>query len=774
MSNLGQKILYSAVNAHEKLWAERFYAPEHEFEEILRNEAEMLRSHESHDPLCRFDIVGFSIPTELCFTAILTIIELGGVPLLRDDRSDADPIVIGGGPSVYNPEPLTDFFDLFVLGEAEELLPEICLKVGAYKKENLGREEILTRLAKLEGVYVPSLFEITYDGAVVKEISAKVKGIPSPKRIFIDDLNDSPYPFEPVIPYGQPVFDRLSIEIDRGCTMGCRYCQAGITYRPVRERDPKEVVAIAEKGLKSTGFDNLSLASLSSGDYGPIGPVVKSLMDATQKEHIALSLPSLRSGTLTEELISEIARVRKTGFTITAEAGNERLRWVINKNVTNDEILETARIVLAGGWKLLKLYFMIGLPTETDEDVESILDLVKEISRLKENGKRFVGINVGVAQFVPKPHTPFQWFAMDSVEELLRKKTILYRGLNRIGPASLKGHDVEMSFLEGVFSRGDRRLGEVILKAYRKGCRLDGWNDYFKFDSWMESFSEAGIRPEDYANREREHDEILPWDHIDVGVTKKYLLRELAYADKGEVTLDCRHDKCQGCGLHKDMKILASIKEIDETKETVKVKANNEAETFRYRIIFTKRGVSRYLSHLEMKTALTRGLRRSGLLLAHSLGFHPHPKIGFGPALSLGIESNCEIIDVQLKQHEQPEVIKERMRGRLEKGIEILEVAKLEPPFTSIQSEIKSVDYEIMVLESDEGIYEQLYTVLTEMEGVMLANGSEKGRLKFNSKHLGILSRMKEVLPGFELGLGIKMIKTAVHLEKPRKKVKVS
>ncbi|MDH5541793.1 MAG: TIGR03960 family B12-binding radical SAM protein [Nitrospinota bacterium] len=773
MSNLGVKILYSAVNERKTLWAERFFAPEPDFEQILRNENVALRSHESHDPLSDFDVIGFSIPTELCYSEILAMLELGKVPLLGSERGDDDPIVIGGGPSIFNPEPISDFFDMFFIGEAEILLPEICETIGRLRKANVPKDKILEEVAKVEGIYVPSHFSVLYDGIKVAEVTHLKKNLPKPIKYFLSDLNNSPYPFKMVIPYGQPVFDRLSVEIDRGCTVGCRYCQAGITYRPVRERAPSEVLRIAEYGMKSTGFDNISLASLSSGDYSSIEPLVKTLMDEMEKQHVAISLPSLRSGSLTRDMIDTISRVRKTGFTITAEAGNERLRWVINKNISDDEIIDTARKVLSGGWTTLKMYFMIGLPTETDEDVYSIPEMVKKIVSLSENGKRFKSINVGVAQFVPKPHTAFQWVAMDSFETLLRKKTILIGAFRKMKKVSMKGHEVEMSFLEGVFSRGDRRLGAVIKKAYEKGCRLDGWSDYFRYDLWLEAFAECGIKPEEYANRKRQQDETLPWDHINVGVNKKYLLRELALSEKGEISEDCRNNKCLGCGMNKEHKIIAKS-ETFPLPSAVYKRVDNE-KLHHFRLHFRKAGLSKYLSHLELKSAITRALKRGGLPVAYSEGFHPHPKLSFGPALSVGVESHYELLDLALEENMPPEYILKTINMNFEKGLEVYQVNKLLPPFSSIQSEIKSATYEVLLSEeSGNKVFEPLLRVLMEMDGVEILEKSESmDFIKFESVHLGILTRIRKVLPDFSLGPDVRLVKTGISLEKPMKKAGV-
>ncbi len=768
MSNLGLKILYSVVNARPNFWAERFFAPEPDMEKILRDSGEPLRSLESHDPLSAFDVVGFSIATELCHTEILVILDLGGIPLLRNQRKESDPIVIGGGPSVYNPEPIADFFDLFVLGEAEDILPEICRIVGDCRKKWVARKEILRELASLEGVYVPSFFEVSYDGPAIKDIKPLQPSMPAPKRIFISDLNASPYPFDMVIPYGQPVFDRLSVEVDRGCTGGCRFCQAGITYRPVRERKPSGVLNIIHTGLKETGYDEVSLASLSSGDYSCIEPLVKRLMDETEREHVSLSLPSLRSGTLTEELISQVGRVRKTGFTITAEAGNERLRRVINKNISDDEIIQTAQNVLEGGWRHLKLYFMIGLPTETDEDVESIARLVNRIRNLTAGGKRFRQINVGVSQFVPKPFTPFQWVAMDSPESLLAKKLKLAGAFRKMGPVSLKGHEVEASFIEGIFARGDRRMGKAILKAYMKGCRLDNWRDYFRYDLWLESFEESGIDPSAYANRERGEDETLPWDHIDIGVSKKFLLKELNFSKQEITTEDCRGGSCNACGLNPKYKNIATAPELPSACPVTEAKETEKS--WRYRIAFNKIGIARYLSHLELKTAFARAVRRAGFPVVFSQGMHPHPKFSFGPAVSVGIGSLCEFIDVELETEHDEKEFCDALNRRLENGLEVTGAALMTPPYKSIQAATAETVYELFYEKpSTEFPIEAVKAFLDGLEGIDTGyETKESGTcLRITTVNPGILSKIRKEFPDFMLGGGIRLVKTNVIMGVP-------
>ncbi|MFQ5431278.1 MAG: TIGR03960 family B12-binding radical SAM protein [Nitrospinota bacterium] len=765
MSHLGMKILYSIVNSRQGLCAERFFMPETDMAEILCANNEPLRSLESHDPLHSFDVVGFSITTELSFTTVLKMLDMGRVPLKQDERKETHPLVIGGGAAIYNPEPIAVFFDMFVLGDAEELLPELLFQIADYKKQGLGRKTILRKLADSKGVYVPSLFNVTYHGPAGDKILPVDGDVPKPERLYLDDLAKSPYPFDMVIPYGQPVFDRLSVEIDRGCTQACRFCQAGFTYRPVRERSPELLLGIIDKGLKATGFDDVSLASLSSSDNSNIDRLVSEIAGQTVKDRISLSFPSLRSGTLTDNLIEQVRRVRKTGFTITAEAGTERLRRVINKKVSDDEIMETARKLLIGGWRRLKLYFMIGLPTETDEDIDGIVRMVQRIKGLKINGGRFSRINVGVSQFVPKPHTPFQWEPMESVDSLLRKKRYLQSAFDRIKGVNMKGHHVEMSYFEALMARGDRRFGNVILNAFNKGCVLDEWSEHFKQELWFEAFREEGISIDDFAPRRRAADEVLPWDHLEIGVSKKYFLRELSRAGKEVLTQDCRFDKCVGCGINPcNMVIKETAAKPATGKTTAQTDGRKRPEGWRYRIGFRKEGLSRYLSHLEMITAISRVLRRARIPVAYTNGMHPHQKLSFGAALSVGVISLCEFIDIELDESIDPSELISRLNPELEKGIVVYTAVLLSPPYRSIQASTAATIYELTDSAANEPALERLRDELVKLDGVTVSEPDSK-TLRIETINPGILGRLRKIFPDFRLSESRKLVKTGILMK---------
>ena len=647
MSHLGLKILYNIINSEPGLAAERAFAPDEDFAAALRREGVPLMSLETKTPLAEFDIVGFTIPYELSYTNMLWILDLARIPMRAADREDSHPLVIGGGAGVYNPEPIAEFFDLFVLGDGERVVIEIMRETTAAK--GAAREDLLKRLARIPGVYVPSFFDASYHpGGEFKGMAPKFSGYDSVKRVFLPALDDSPYPFEMVVPFGSPTQDRLNVEIDRGCTQGCRFCQAGTTYRPVRERTPGQVLEIMEKALERTGYEGISVTSLSAGDYSRIGQLLRLLMDRYSDDRISLSLPSLRSGTVTGEIIEQVSRGGRSGFTITAEAGSGRLREVINKKVTDQEIMDVASRLLAAGWRSLKLYFMIGLPTETDDDIDSIYYLCSKLANLKHGARRFANISVSVSNFVPKAHTAFQWFGQNSIEQLEAKKERLFSMIRKNRRLRLKWHDPRMSHMEAVFSRGDRRLADVIESAYRMGSRMDSWTERFDFGRWARAFEENGLDSAFYANRRLDTKAPLPWDHIDTGLSKKYLLREWKHALKGEVTDDCRTGDCLGCGL--DPKTCFepyewAVPEIDRKKA-----ASHAEKRFKYRFTFSKTGLSRFFSHLELISIITRALRMAGAPLRYSQGFSPHPKISFGYALPMGVESAKEMFDVELRE----------------------------------------------------------------------------------------------------------------------------
>ena len=554
MSNLGLKILYEILNRRDDIAAERVYAPWLDMEEEMRRRGIPLFSLETFREVSSFDILGFSLQYELLITNTLNMLDLAGLPLHAAERTDEQPFVIGGGPCVYNTEPIADFFDFFVLGDGEEIVVEVCDALIAWKKEGRpdGRRGFLRRAARIPGVYVPSFYAPEYDAQGMFTGLRILDEAASPQiyRRVVKDLDAAPFLEKPVVPYLGIVHDRLMLELFRGCTRGCRFCQAGMAYRPVRERRPETLESLARTLFDSTGYNEMSLTSLSSADYSCLSPLVDGLLAGTQGERVSFSLPSLRIDSFSVDIAERLQQVRKSGLTFAPEAGTQRLRDVINKNVTEDDLLHSVRTAFEQGWKAVKLYFMMGLPTETDEDIVGIAELAqKVVDCYKEvKGKRGVKVTVSVSCFVPKAYTPFQWFAQVPQEEFERRQRLLKESI-RDRAISFHYHDARASVLEGALSRGDRRLSAVIETAWRNGAKFDGWTDQFKDEVWKDAFCRCGAAPEFYSRRTRDPEEALPWAHTSPGVSEDFLRREWQRAQEAALTHDCRRETCTGCGV---------------------------------------------------------------------------------------------------------------------------------------------------------------------------------------------------------------------------------
>ena len=554
MSNLGMKILTGALNRLDFLGCERCFTPWADMEAELRKTGTKLFALESGDPLDAFDVVAFTMRYELCYTNVVNMLRLAGIPPLARDRGEDAPLILGGGPCTYNPEPMADFFDIFSIGEGEEALPELLTLYYECRENGLSKREFLRRAAGLEGFYVPSLYDVTYnaDGTLASfapncaEAPARIT-----KRV-IPDLDTAYFPTDAAVPFLETVHDRVTMETSRGCIRGCRFCQAGIVYRPYREKSVEKISSCAADCVRYSGYSEISLSSLSISDYSEIRRLIDELLGWTEPRSISLSLPSMRIDAFYGELMRKVMSVRKSGLTFAPEAGTQRLRDVINKNITEAEILAGCREAFDNGRTALKLYFMNGLPTETDADIEGIAALAQRIVdafyETKRNGKGF-NVTVSVSCFVPKPFTPFQWEAQDSIAALERKQQLL-RDAIRTRKITYHYHDAHVSYIEAVFARGDRRLSRAILEAVDRGQRLDGWDEFFRFDTWMEAFAAAGIDPDFYAARRRPYTELLPWDHIDCGVSRAFLVRESEKARAGVTTPDCR-TQCAGCGANR-------------------------------------------------------------------------------------------------------------------------------------------------------------------------------------------------------------------------------
>ncbi len=561
MSHLGIQIIYDMLNKFEDVWCERVYSPWVDLDSIMRKESIPLFALESQDPIRHFDFLGITIQYEMCYTNILQILDLSGIPLLARDRGDDDPIVIGGGPCTYNPEPICDFFDLFYIGEGETRYRELldlykeCQVKGQGKKD---RKAFLKKAAQIPGIYVPSLYEVTYrdDGTIDKRLPL-AEGIPETiQKELVKDMDDTYHPEKPVVPFIKATQDRIVLEIQRGCIRGCRFCQAGQLYRPVRERSAETLKQYAMEALKNTGYDEISLSSLSSSDHSQLPKILDFLIKSCGDQKVNISLPSLRIDAFSLDVMSKVQDVKKSSLTFAPEAGSQRLRNIINKGLTEEDILEGARLAFEGGWTRVKLYFMLGLPWETEEDIRGIAELCNKIAAVfyetvpKEKRTGRVQIVASTSFFVPKPFTPFQWAAQNTKEEFLEKAYLTKSSIHsQLNQKSIKynWHEADVSVLEGILARGDRRLNQVILKAYEMGCLYDAWSEYYKNDIWHSAFETCGVDPGFYTTRERAEDEVFPWDFLDCGVKKGFLLKEWHKAQEGALTPNCK-ESCSGCG----------------------------------------------------------------------------------------------------------------------------------------------------------------------------------------------------------------------------------
>lgn len=679
-SHFGLQILYSILNNREDIAAERFFAPAPDMEALMREKKVPCLSMETRTPLDQFDIIGVSLLYELNFTNILTLFDLSGIPFYADQRDDTFPLIIAGGPCAFNPEPLADFFDAFVIGDGEQVITRVADAVIAFKKQGDGKKKTLLRiLSRIEGVYVPSFFTVSRDGEGHQVLTPLYEDHSLIRRAILTELTVEDFPISPIVPFGKPVHDRLRLEIARGCSRGCRFCQAGMIYRPVRERSLEDLLKITQTSLANTGYSDISLLSLSTGDYSQLPTLIEELLLLSQGQCNAISLPSIRAEKLTPQLMELIKSVRKTGFTIAPEAGTQRLRDIINKNLTEESIAKTVENALSLGWKNIKLYFMTGLPFEQMDDIQGIADLSRRLASKYTKGKQM--INVSVTCFIPKAHTPFQRHAQMTLEQTREKLQYLKDNL-RHPKVNLKWQDPKMSLLEGVWARGDRALSPLLVKAFELGCRLDGWSDRFNFSLWEQAFESTGIDPAFYTSRQRTPGEPLPWDHIDSGIKKAFLESELKKAEQMALTPDCRENACTGCGICDFKTIAPVVQENNAAQNALSDKSPDKRigaqparlpdDAFiKYELKFSKLGDARFFGHLEMATIFERAVKRTGFAVKYSKGFNPSMRISFATALPLGMESEEESLYLYLEKGLKPHRIISVLNTQLPRGIEI-------------------------------------------------------------------------------------------------------
>jgi len=696
MSYLGQKILYYLLNERENILAERVFAPWLDMEQELLRRNTGLCSIESGTPLGDFDVLGFSLLYELNYSNMLTMLSLSNIPFLSVDRGPDHPLVIAGGPAVFNPEPVADIFDLFLVGDGEEAFPELLDAYLAIKNKGGSKAAVLSSLSRIKGVYVPSLY--TPEPASAKalmSVKSKDKAYGNVEKRILFPFAQAPYPEDLIVPNINIIFDRVAVEAARGCPQNCRFCQARSLYFPTRLREPEYIKQKMFKAVRSTGYEDASLAALSISDYPLLKELLPAAMHDLAQQKVSLSLSSLRPQGLTPNVVENILKVRKTGFTLVPEAGSDRLRRVINKHLQDSDIMEAAATAFTHGWRKLKLYFMLGLPTENEEDLQGIIMLVKEIIRLGYKIlKKAPQINLSIASFIPKPHTPFQWMEMLSESELQQRHGYVKSELKKYPFVRFKEHPLKTSLLEAVFSRGDRRLTPVLIEAWKQGARFDSWGDQFDYKVWDAAFVTAGVDKTPYLSQ-LDRKANLPWDHIQTGLKKEYLLQELDLALKEKNSPICTDKSCRTCagcdtGLMREKDF---NREIKETENPYVIFGLHSEKVLRYRLIYAKRKTAKYVSHLDLTNIIQRSFRRAAIQTTYSQGFHPKMKIAFGPALPLGMQGNKEILEFRSEYEFVPADFIKHLNRFLPQGVTALSLVQIKADEKKLHEAITEMEY---------------------------------------------------------------------------------